>query len=169
MASKRTAIYALCDPISGEIRYIGKANDPAKRFASHLHDSKRRKTPVYDWINKLNMQNAVPTMQVLASSVGDWRELEPLLIKQYLDDGARLLNLAKGGDEPYCSYEIRAMNAQKATKARVKNQMAARIYELKRCLSIYLAQGHGSTLAKDKIKTAALKRPDLFGTLLKYV
>jgi hypothetical protein len=169
MAIKNAIIYALCDPVSDEVRYIGKANDPAKRLITHLSDSKRRKTPVYDWINKLKLENSIPTMRVLASSVKDWRELEPLLIKQYIDDGARLLNLAEGGDEPYCSPEIRVMNARKATKARVRNPMAARIYGLKQFLSLNLARGYGSTSAKDKIRQAAFKRPDLFGALLKYV
>lgn len=169
MATKNAVIYALCDPVSDEVRYIGKANDPVKRLTTHLLDANRRKTPVYDWINKLKLQNLIPKMRVLASSVGDWRELEPLLINQYINDGARLLNLAKGGDEPCCPPEIRASNARKVIKLRVKNETAARIYKAKQFLSLHLAKGYGSKSAKDKIRQAALKRPDLFGALLKYV
>jgi len=43
-------IYALTDPSTGEVRYIGKANDPSARLKSHLMDSRRRNTPVYRWI-----------------------------------------------------------------------------------------------------------------------
>lgn len=31
-------IYGLIDPLSGEIRYVGKANDPARRLRGHLRE-----------------------------------------------------------------------------------------------------------------------------------
>lgn len=38
------SIYALADANTGEIRYIGKANDPAKRLQGHMSDSIRRES-----------------------------------------------------------------------------------------------------------------------------
>lgn len=95
-------IYALCCPDTGDIRYIGKAKDSQKRLKGHLRDAKARRTPVYDWIQSLAKRGAIPALRVLASAF-DWRACEKQLIAQYRADGVRLLNLADGGDEPYCS------------------------------------------------------------------
>lgn len=121
-ASKRAtlnAIYALCHPSTGEIRYIGKAASPGSRLKSHLRDAKRRTAPVYRWINKLARAGLAPVMRVLAWT-DDWRTEERLLIAQHRAHGARLLNVADGGDEPACSREVRAANGRKVAAMRDK-------------------------------------------------
>ena len=116
-AAALVAIYALCDPGTGEIRYVGKANDPRARLKSHLRDAKRRATPVYRWISKLGKSNQQPRIQVLAWT-DDWRDEERRQIADLRAKGVRLLNVADGGDEPACSAAVRANNGRKAAKAR---------------------------------------------------
>lgn len=116
-AAALVAIYALCDPGTGEIRYIGKANDPRARLKSHLRDARRRATPVYRWISKLGKSNQQPRIQVLAWT-DDWREEERRQIADLRAKGARLLNVAEGGDEPACPPSVRAENGRKVAKAR---------------------------------------------------
>jgi len=39
---KNTFIYALKDPITLEIRYIGKSNAPKERYTRHLREAKNK-------------------------------------------------------------------------------------------------------------------------------
>ena len=104
-------IYALCHPQTGEVRYIGKANDAQKRLKSHIRDSRTRKTPVYSWIRKLQSSGLAPSIRVLEVA-DDWIEAEKRLIALHRE-GGRLLNLADGGDEPFCSAETRSANGKR--------------------------------------------------------
>lgn len=103
-------IYALRDPDNGEVRYIGKANNAAKRLTTHIRDSRVRDNPVHRWIRKLGRDNKLPTITVECVATGDWKDLERQLIAQHRADGARLLNVADGGEEPYCPLEVRRAN-----------------------------------------------------------
>lgn len=156
-------IYALCCPDTGEIRYIGKANNPAARLKSHIRDSRRRKTPVYSWIRKLSDRNVLPTMKILEVAE-DWREAEVRLIAQHKPSG-RLLNLADGGDEPICSTEQRAKNGRAVALAIHSDPIRHRLWELKRQMLINLKffQKRGDTEIVERMKARmreiAAKRP----------
>jgi hypothetical protein len=114
-------IYALKDPETGSVRYIGKANDSAKRLKSHLRDSKRRKTPVYRWIQKLEKSGKTPSIEVLlVCEKAAWPEYETHLIAEYRAAGVALLNVADGGDEPSMSMEQRRENAKKVNASMIK-------------------------------------------------
>lgn len=107
-----TQIYALTDPVTGEIRYIGKANDAAKRLKSHLRDACRRRTPVYAWVRKLVAAGQAPGLVVLAECAPEqWQELEVALIAEHRR-GGRLLNVADGGEEPHCPLQVRQANGR---------------------------------------------------------
>lgn len=163
-------LYVLRDPRTGEIRYAGKANNAAARFKTHMRDSRRRNTPVYCWIRSLAKMQLVPRLEVAERiDVADWRDAEKVLIARLRHEGARLLNLAEGGDEPYCSPEVRAANGRKVALARANDPVAARIHEMKRALGNALRQGHVSESTKAKMRLAAAKRPDLFGLWAKIV
>ncbi|CAJ0803088.1 hypothetical protein LMG18090_04388 [Ralstonia mannitolilytica] len=155
-------IYALRDPRDGAIRYIGKANNAVKRLASHLRDSRRRNTPVYCWIRKLAESGMVPRLEVLEQA-DDWAEAERRLIALSRARGDRLLNVADGGDEPFCPREVRAENGRKVAAMRQIDPMQRRIWEIKRALSCALRDGYLSNAARAKLRLAAAKRPDLFG------
>lgn len=114
-------IYALCSRDTGEVRYIGKANDAQKRLKSHMRDAKRRDTPVYRWINK----NGEPLLRIVAENCADWKFAESVAIETARSLGARLLNVADGGDEPFCSTEVRARNGKKNASERSKPLWAA--------------------------------------------
>jgi hypothetical protein len=109
-----TDIYALVDPRSGEIRYIGKANDPRARLAQHIRDSRHRDTPVYRWVRKLLDSGLLPTMSILEVDCSDWRKSERRLIADARSRGLRLLNVADGGDEPKCPAGVRESNGRMA-------------------------------------------------------
>lgn len=106
-------IYGLFDQ-DGNLRYIGKANDPEHRLRCHVRDSLSggRNYPVNHWIRK----NGIPALRVLEADCADWRESERRLIAEARARGEKLLNVADGGDEPHCSPEQRKANMEKANR-----------------------------------------------------
>jgi hypothetical protein len=101
------SIYGLYD-CDGALRYIGKANDPAKRLKGHMRDRQRRRSPLYDWLNK----HGLPEMRVIEQDCADWCEAERRLITDARVRGEKLLNVADGGDEPHCPVEVRRRNGR---------------------------------------------------------
>jgi hypothetical protein len=92
-------IYALRDPDSQEIRYIGKSLNPWKRLSSHIKD--KDKTPKTCWIHKLLNQHKKPILDVLDKVKEEyWKEVECLYIAYYKKLGHPLLNMTEGGDSP---------------------------------------------------------------------
>jgi hypothetical protein len=125
-------IYGLYCP-DGELRYIGKANNPKKRFASHMRESRRR-TPLYDWIGSLKKKGLIPTMKVLGeTSVSDWPRMEKEFIFNARLSGERILNLADGGEMPKCSSETRSKNGKNSYKGKYPG-----IFRAKRKLGLIL-------------------------------
>lgn len=108
--SKKVQIYALLCPLVGDVRYIGKANNAKQRFRGHLKEVRRR-TPLYDWIGSLKKKGLQPSMNVLLECENElWEHEEVRLISEYRASGARLLNLADGGNAPKCSDDVRSRN-----------------------------------------------------------
>lgn len=91
-----TTIYALCDPTTLEIRYIGKAINPAKRLCEHVSDTKRgRRTHCARWVRSVGR----PIMLRLAVVPDDYgAEMEIRTIAQFQARGYRLTNLTEGGE-----------------------------------------------------------------------
>lgn len=110
-------IYALTCPETGAIRYIGKARVASDRLKRHLSDAKRKRTPVQCWIDSLANRGLMPVLNILAECE-DWVTAERHAIAYARSMGLKLLNLADGGNEPYCSPEVRAANGRKSIEAR---------------------------------------------------
>lgn len=159
----RTAIYALTEPDGGAIRYVGKANNPAKRFRSHLRDSRRRRTPVYLWINRLAKAGKSPGMVVLEwCEQAEWPDVERRLIAEHRT-GGQLLNLAEGGDQPLCPTKVRRANAVALNARMAADPLLYRVREMNRAMAAAHKAGRLSEKAKANLRLAAVKRPDLFG------
>jgi hypothetical protein len=154
-------IYNLLDPRDNSLKYIGKANDSIKRLKGHLTET-RRTTPLYQWIKELRDLNLTPILKVVLI-VDDWQSAEQSEISKAISVGVNLLNVAKGGNEPYCSNEVRAMNAINNTKLRTSREFKLITYNLKRQLGMLLKQGYVRESTKVKLRLAAKLKPQLFG------
>ncbi len=159
-------LYALCHPTTGEIRYIGKADDASKRLKSHMRDSYRRRTPLYDWIRSLGCAPEIRVLERVARE--QWPDRERALIAQYRCT-CRLLNLADGGDQPAATPESRAAAGRAATKARQATPEALRVWRAKRNLGgairDAMKDGRYATAARCRFmaRVAAAGAPQLFG------
>jgi hypothetical protein len=160
-------IYALCCPRTGEVKYIGKARDSHKRLATHMRDAYRRPTPVYQWICELGATGSRPVLRVLCQT-RDWQAEERRLIAAYAESG-RLLNVAAGGNAPFCSKEVRAANGRAVAAAIHSDPQRKRIWALKRGLAQLIATGHVRDTTKRKIIAASRTKPELFGALASLV
>lgn len=155
-------IYALCE-FDGDVIYIGKANDVNSRFSQHLRET-RRDYPVYRWIKKRAGEGRRIKCVVLACAISsDWQSLETFLINQHRLDGANLLNVAIGGDEPACPKLVRAKNGAKVSALVHSNPKTKRLWEIKRMLGQLLKDGCVSEILKGKMRCAAISNPRLFG------
>lgn len=97
-------IYGYVDPHTpeecahaGAVRYIGKSTNPTEE----LHRRMVRppiQYPLGKWLTKLQQQNLVPSLVVLAIAESDgWREAERRWIGRFRDSGTPLLNILNGG------------------------------------------------------------------------
>jgi excisionase family DNA binding protein len=93
----KSSVYALGDPRTGEIRYIGIANDVYSRYAQHLnhpHLNKEKNT----WMEDIKAAGIVPTLTILEPdvSVDMIYEREKYWIQHYQALGASLTNIIHG-------------------------------------------------------------------------
>jgi len=96
--TERTFIYALIDPRTSDIRYIGKADDAKARLAHHIRESKREKTYKARWIRSLLSQGLLPILQIIDEVLkSEWQAAEAAYLEFYREEGCRLVNTAPGG------------------------------------------------------------------------
>lgn len=96
-------IYALQDPNTYEIRYVGLTSKGYSRFEEHLmrcNTKKVSKFPVYKWIKKLSLKNQKPNFIVVQEFLKkDYLfDAEVYWISYFKSQGSPLLNCTSGGD-----------------------------------------------------------------------
>jgi hypothetical protein len=90
-------IYALLDPITGEIRYIGGTNNPKRRKRDHK-TRLNENTHKVAWIKKLKSLGMCPTFFVIEeTSIECWEVREQTYITELKALGFDLTNSTKGG------------------------------------------------------------------------
>lgn len=95
-----TFIYALADPDTDEVRYVGKADCVKERYMAHLREAKSGKNShKCAWIRKVMDKQQKPKLIVLEEiSQDDWKKAEIYYISEFRNLGHNLTNLAKGGE-----------------------------------------------------------------------
>jgi hypothetical protein len=120
--SKQVYIYGLYDPITRELRYIGKTNDLGRRLWYHLRDARGgQKTYKGAWIRKLLREGSKPIISAIQETTEEeWSEDERKCIAQALYEGANLTNLTKGG-EGIVNYSHSQETREKIRKYNLEN------------------------------------------------
>jgi hypothetical protein len=95
-------IYALKDPDTGEVRYIGKQSGSQSRYVQHMKPSAytKRKGHVYAWIRSLVRHGLKPVFVTLyeSSNGHDLNDAEVLFIEWFRGTANRLCNHTGGGE-----------------------------------------------------------------------
>jgi group I intron endonuclease len=94
-------IYALLEPKTNEIRYIGKAKNLVIRLRKHVQSSKlKEKTHKNNWVKSLLKSGEIFVSIVIDSALTDdeLNEKEIKWISHYKTIGCRLTNATTGGD-----------------------------------------------------------------------
>lgn len=93
-------IYALCEPDTEEVRYVGVTQQPQMRLNAHLSRSQLKgETSKQQWLKDLREKGLRPKFCILeeVSMVSDYKEMrlhERKWIHEYLSNGANLTNIA---------------------------------------------------------------------------
>lgn len=107
-----TFIYALVDPNTQQIRYIGKSDNPRRRMQDHMDD--KRKTHRASWLKSLRDKGQKPILMIIEEVPFDiWQERERYWIAFYREQGLDLTNMADGGEGGYLGKEIHERGAAK--------------------------------------------------------
>ena len=89
---QKTFIYCLYDPITDLPKYIGKSNNPEKRFKEHLKD--KTKSKKVNWIKSLIKKDLKPKLEILDEvDENTWEIMESMYISLFRGWGFELLNL----------------------------------------------------------------------------
>jgi len=111
-------VYALIDPFSDEIRYIGWTSAKlSKRLYEHLYCSKHKKTHKDFWLQKLIQAGIKPEIRVIQKvPVLNGNEAECYWIKYFRTLGCNLTNLTDGGGG-ILGYEKTVESKKKASQS----------------------------------------------------
>lgn len=89
-------LYTLANPLTNEIRYIGKTISLQKRYSRHYHDNSNNKK--CSWIKSLKSKGLKPKLEVLEIvNKDEWEFWEEYWICQLRAWGVNLTNIDNGG------------------------------------------------------------------------
>jgi len=98
----KNIIYTLTDPLTNEIRYVGKTTEKnyLNRYKSHRNTNIKSHGNLHknNWVMSLKKNNQTPIMEIIDVIEGEWEWLEKYWISQLRTWGFNLLNISEGGD-----------------------------------------------------------------------
>lgn len=104
-----TFIYALINPVTNQVRYIGKSNNPDRRYREHLKGNLHEGRYKRNWIKGLLKKGVLPDLLILDEvPEKDWRFWELYYYNLYTSWGFELINVAicgEGGHHKGCHNE----------------------------------------------------------------
>lgn len=110
---KTVRIYALLDPGTGAVRYVGKTTTTLRRRVSqHMSAARcKRRLRLHRWLNKIGCRPRVILLEEVAAGV-DWQSRECRWIRRFLLHRCQLCNATAGG-EGLCGYVPTAEHREK--------------------------------------------------------
>ena len=123
-------IYALIDPRTGDVRYIGKRLRLQKRIQEHLRD--QRSSRRAEWVRSLRALNLSPVLLVLEEGDGDWCASEQRWIASYRSSGADLTNATYGSEGLRGASARTRQKIAAAQRARWSGELRERLLEVAR-------------------------------------
>lgn len=99
ISEKKIYIYTLSDPVTEEVRYVGKTiQNPNNRYWSHISQSKlnRKKDHTHCWIRSLLNKELQPILSIIEETFSI--EREKYWIKHYKELSNNITNNSEGGE-----------------------------------------------------------------------
>ncbi len=164
-----TFIYTLLDPRTGEIRYVGKADNPKKRLVGHLRQCKRGGSHRAHWLRLLLAEGFNPSLEVIDEVLqSEWAAVECAYVIFYKEQGCDLVNSTPGGEgfgtganhplfgrprPPEVRAKLSAANKGKRLSPEVRAKLMAahkgKVFSPERCANMSAAQkGKRASVAK---------------------
>lgn len=110
-------IYTLSDPISSEIKYVGKSINIKNRYMQHIKNCKKEHTLKCEWVKSLLDKGLKPKIFVIDELMyDDWQFWEKYWISQLKTWGFNLLNSTEGGDGVTYHSELTKKNISEKKK-----------------------------------------------------
>ena len=104
--NKVVYIYSLENPLTNDIRYIGKTVNLKRRLKGHLDEAKELNSKItykVSWIRSLLKQGIVPVLNIIDEvKENEWEFWEKHYISLYRSWGFKLTNGTEGGDGNMC-------------------------------------------------------------------
>lgn len=101
-AGRPWVIYALADPQSGSVRYVGFTSQqpPERRYQAHLKETITKRTHAGCWIKSLLNVGLVPSFHILERGAGPgWEDAEKRWITRFGGSGSRHLTNHRAGGQ----------------------------------------------------------------------
>jgi hypothetical protein len=125
--NRTTFIYALVDPRTGYVRYVGKANDPKNRYSRHLayYVLERGDRRTTSWIKELLAIDLKPTLKILDEvPFSGWQDFEKRWIAYFraIPGYPELVNGTDGGGYTYRKAAPKGFKRRKETRKRGRHR-----------------------------------------------
>jgi hypothetical protein len=154
----RFLVYGLIDPLTGELRYVGKSSWGMKRPKQHLQSTGRKgNTHLKNWLRRLYKDGQqLPAILILRECVSDIEALaqEVVLIALFRQAGFNLANITEGGEGSCGWYH----SAETISKIRESNKGKKMSYEARCKISACKIGKKFSQESRDNMSKAQLKR-----------
>ncbi len=151
VSSMKPLIYALHDPLTGDIRYIGYTRNLFRRMHYHYRDERqgRKGQPeLLAWLKSLAENGNLPTVSVLEwlTEDSDWQSREQYWIAYYRGQQINLLNIGDGGHKVPWPWE----RLTSERKARISKTIANTLTERWKNLSLEHRDRQLANLARSR-------------------
>lgn len=151
----KSGIYALRDPDTDQIRYIGRSKNVYARYQGHLCRCKVTNFPSSIWIAGLLKENKKPVLELLEEH-GNPIEIEEQWISWGRNQGFELLNVGCGGYKELRDFKTFGLGCLQANGKR----QPTKIYR-----DFYFSFTRGTKIARDlmrkmKNEMTMLKKPE---------
>ena len=121
-------IYALIDPRTQAMRYVGKAKDLRRRYLRHIRESQRQTNHRARWIQSVLRSGLAPDMVAIETTTEEgWIEAELFWIAYFRFIGADLVNTTAGGTGgATCNW--RGRHHTREAKEKLRQANAGRVF-----------------------------------------
>lgn len=138
-------IYALLDPRTQDVRYVGQTVNPERRLGEYAECRAHRNVRLYRWLDGLRRRGLEPVMRTLESGLSPVQadQQEAYWIRRFRAEEAPLLNICDGAGRAI----TRALRTPKSEWLEVAQELA-RCREKVRRLKIRLERIAGKTSSR---------------------